>query len=134
MMNARNVLIFAVTVILTASPSFAGWELVHEEAEEQVFLLPESVNKAGPSSFKFWTLLNSKGQMKKGEQVRSSKVQMELSCSRVEIRITYIANYSENMGKGKQLQAFEVPKSAHDFQPVIPGENHDAIYRRVCKR
>lgn len=87
--------------------------------------------KSKNNMLKAWQMIDYKTVIahNAGIPVLSTKILYEVNCSQRMGRIAYIATYSEAMGNGPILKAWD-PKS--EFTPIVPSSLYDELRKTGC--
>jgi hypothetical protein len=91
----------------------------------------ETISKSG-NRVKMWVMYDYKTAHDVGDnfgKYMSTRSHNEYDCKEAQMRVTYQARFSKNMGKGKK----EVETAANfDWYSVVPGTHDELLWKIAC--
>ena len=128
----RKVILMLLLAAVISSAIAEEWVAVSytDDGGVTVYADPSTLRKEG-NIVSLWTL----GDFKKAEQIGNSKhvmslkEQYEYDCKEQQMRRIHAAKYSENMGRGKEIDSSPIHEG---WQEVPPSSLNEQMWRFAC--
>lgn len=125
-------LILCAAVILqmwTAPPAFSGWVLVDGNDKAKVYVDPETIQRKD-TFVTMWVLDDLQtGHTRGSDKYLSSRAQEEHDCRAQRFRVLAVANFSGNMGSGKEVYTSSVESK---WASIPPGTLAQSVWKFAC--
>ncbi|MGQ0666061.1 MAG: surface-adhesin E family protein [Nitrospiraceae bacterium] len=115
--------------VMTVSPVCAAWVLVDGNENAKVYVDPETIQRKG-ALVTLWVLDDLQTVHTRGaERYLSSRAQEEHDCREQRFRVRTVANFSGNMGSGKEVYA---SSAESQWASIPPGTLAQSVWKFAC--
>jgi hypothetical protein len=125
-------LILLAMLVLASSSALAKWVKVNEDDRSTTYIDTPVKHESG-TKVKIWILSDKKISGYRTLQnipFMSSKTEHEIDCVEEKSRIVFYSDYSENMGKGKNVKEGIEPNSI--WSPITTDDAEKAWLKIAC--
>ena len=123
-------LMISLSLLMAATPVFAGWTLLQETHEGILYIDRDGAEKTASG----WRVDSSqdfhKQQVRDGKEYLSAKSRYELDCNAKKVRTLGVELFAENMAGGEAVHA---EKNAGDWSVPQKGSPAEQIFNSLCR-
>jgi len=126
--------IMMAMLVLASNSALAKWVKIAEDDRSTTYIDTPTKHKSGNKVIIF--ILSDKKitgyRTLQNIPFMSSKTEHEIDCVEEQSRILFYADYSENMGKGKNVKEVNEPNSK--WSPISPDGTEQTWLKIACKK